>query len=809
MLVPLSWLKDYVDISDISVEELQRRMSAAGLSVERKQIVGQGIESIVIGQIVAQDRHPDSDHLWVCRVQIGSEEVQIVTGAQNIYLHGKVPVIRAGYVLPDGTKIEVSKLRGVESQGMMCSEKELQLGEGHEGIMMLGDDAVVGQRVADYLGLPDVVFDTEITANRGDCLSMVGIAREVATLFGRELKMPVSKPIHKVEQHKYSVRVQIEDTDKCSRFAAVVFDGFQLKASPVWMQQRLLRAGMRPINNLVDISNYVMLEMGQPTHAYDTSQVKDQSFVVRTAQFDERLQTLDKKVFTLSSDMLVIADSEKSLGIAGVMGGQSSKIAEDTHSLLLELANFDPVNIRKTGMKLGIRTDAIVRYERGVDSQLIPIALERINFLLSELSGAFQSSDVIDAYPVPRDLSTVQLRSRTLSTYMGMEMELISVEQILNSLGFITLSKNGDGHEWLLTVKVPSWRQGDVSIEEDLIEEVARIFGYDNLPATIPSGQIPYVTNNKRLWVKRKTLELMKGLGYQEVLTYSFNSRDQLEQSGYSADEALEMVAPLTEEHRYMRLSLLPNLLWVTQKNLVLGRDMSLFELSSVYTRRLYELIPDSAVSLGLEPLHFAGVIYKKDYSFEDQFGQIRSTLAAICSQLQIKQLKVTQDVEKVRAMRNHSMFHPGRVAALVLGESAIGLFGEIHPSLVESNSLRQAVFIFELYFDAIVEEARAVVSYQPYSIFPATTESISFVIDEQQAVGPIVDLMRSLDPRIVSIHVGKPYRGDQIESGKKAVTFTFVFQSKDGVIKDTESSQLRNLITSSLESKFQIRVRE
>ncbi len=808
MLVPLSWLKEYVDISDISVDDLQKKMSAAGLSVERKHTVGEGIEQIVIGQIVSQEKHPDSDHLWLCKVNVGANEVQIVTGAQNIYLHGKVPVVQAGQVLPDGTQIEVSKLRGVESQGMMCSENELGLGEGHEGIMMLGEDAPVGENLVKYLGLPDVVFDTEITANRGDCLSIVGIAREVATLLNKELRMPEALSMQTNMDFGIKAQVHIEDVSKCNRFATVAYDGFQLGKSPMWMQQRLLRAGMRPINNLVDISNYVMLELGQPTHAYDAKHVNDNTFYVRSALYHEKLQTLDKKVFDLTEDMLVIADSEKNLGIAGIMGGESSKITEDTHTLLLELANFDPVNIRKTGMKLGIRSDAIVRFERGVDRELIGYALERINHLLSTITGAHQASAVADAYPTPIEKTEVTLRSHMLDMYMGLHLSLSDAGRILNSLGFSTISSSGDEIEWLLKVSVPSWRHRDVSIEEDLIEEVARIYGYDNVPVSTPKGQVPLVAQNKRLKVKKRVLEVMKGLGFQEVLTYSFTSREQIEQSGYKVEEALEMVSPLSEEHRYMRLSLLPNLLWITQKNLVLNRDLVLFELSSVYHRSLYDLIPDEAVGLSLEPVHFAGIVHHKEYSFDRAFKQVVSSLRSVMNSLQVGSVSYAQDNDQIKKIRNHVMYHPGRVAAIVLRGDVIGLYGEIHPALAEKLGLKEPVFMYELFFDPLVEEAKLIVSYEPYSIYPATTEALSFVMDENQAVGPIVDSLKSLDERIVSVTVGTPYRGDQIGEGKKAVTFTFVFQSRSGPIKETDATQLRELISAFGKDTYRLQIR-
>jgi len=674
---------------------------------------------------------------------------------------------------------------------------------------MLGDDAPLGKRLVEYLGLPDTVFDVEVTANRGDCLSMVGIAREVATLFGKELRLPEVKKTESVVDTNYCVSVKIETPEICNRFAAVVFDGFQLGNSPVWMQQRLLRAGMRSINNLVDITNYVMLEIGQPTHAYDTTQVENQSFVVRTAIRGEKLQTLDKKVFELSDEMLVVADSEKNIGIAGVMGGESSKITQDTHSLLLEIANFDPVNIRRTGMKLGIRSDAIVRFERGVDREMTLLALYRINYLLATLAGAHQASAVVDMYPTPIEKTEVSLRSHLLDMYLGVKMAFAEVEKTLNSLGFATVSKAGDDVEWLLTVSVPSWRYRDVAIEEDLIEEVARIYGYDNLPISTPVGKVPVVQDNKRLRVKRRTLELMKGLGWQEVLTYSFNSKEQVEQSGYSVSEALEMVTPLSEEHRYMRLSLLPNLLWIVQKNLVLSRDLQLFELSGVYHRRLFDLIPDEAVSLGLEPTYFSGIVSLKTYSFDGAYGTVLSTLRSVFDRLDVRNVRFVQDNEVVRKVRTHGMYHPGRVGAFMLGEKVIGLFGEIHPALAEKLGLKQSMFMWELFYDSIVDDVRLVTAFEQYSIYPATTESLSFIMDETQAVGPIVVALRALDDRIVSAVVSKPYKGDQIELGKQAVTFTFVYQAKDGVVKDKDASVMRTCIVQLVKNEFNGRLRD
>ncbi len=806
MLVPLSWLKEYVDISDISLEELRKKMSASGLAVERQHTVGEGIEHIVIGEITRQERHPDSDHLWVCQVSIGTESVQIVTGAANIFEGAKVPVILPGNVLPNGTKIEVTKLRGYDSHGMMCSERELELADSHEGIMILGVDAVVGSRLVEYLGLPDIVFDVEITANRGDLNSVVGIAREVATLFGKELKMPVTLALGSTGKSDTipTISVSVEDPAACPRFSVIGFDGFTLGTSPMWMQQRLLRAGMRPINNLVDITNYVMLELGQPSHAYDALQVKDRTFVVRNAHKGEPLQTLDEKSYALDESIVVIADPEKVLGLAGIMGGNASKITAETRALLLEVANFDPVRIRRTGMKLNIRSEAIVRFERGIDVEGVPFTLSRLNHLLHEYAQARLVTPLVEVYTASAENNPVTLTSRLLQVYLGESMPCADAERILNSLGFATLSREGNDVEWRLTVSVPSWRRRDVSIEEDLIEEVTRIYGYDNVRIATPVGQIPFVPTNKKLVVKKVALDALKGLGFQEVLTYSFNSREQIEMSGYAIENALEMANPLSEEQRYLRLSLLPNLLWVAEKNKHLRQDLHLFELSSVYHRNVYDILPDEAVSLAFEPLYVSGIVAPVQYDFESAFGCVQATLRVLFSTLRITGVSFVQDAEKLQKLPAFGMFHPGRVGGISLdGENVIGLYGEIHPQLQEKLGLKQSSFMFDLAFSPLVEKAQLTVSYQPYSVYPETTEAMSFIMDESQSVGTMVASARNLDARIVKVEVGKPYHGDQIESGKKAVTFTFVYQSTEGPIKEKDAEQIRNMITEHMSTNY------
>lgn len=816
MLVPLSWLQEYVDISNIPLDELRKKMSACGLAVERQHSVGEKLENIVIGEIINLQRHPDSNHLWVCQVNIGQkiadrdlndeilQAVQIVTGAPNIFEGAKVPVVLPGGVLPDGTKIESSKLRGYDSQGMMCSERELGLGEGHEGILILDNNARVGESLVKYLCLPDIVFDVEITANRGDLLSIVGIAREIATLFNKPLLIPETRKLVLAGAQKYSVDAEILNSKRCNRFVAAVFDEFDLKPSPIWMQQRLIRSGMRPINNLVDITNYVMLEIGQPTHAYDASQVKDHSFIVRDGKKNEKLQTLDGKIFELTEDMLVVADREKALGLAGIMGGESSKITRETKTLVLEAANFDPVNIRRTGMKLNIRTDAIIRFERGVDSELGIVAMERINALFVTLAGAHLSSNVVDVYPGKAESGTVTLGSRKLAVYLGEWLDLKRAELILNGLGFKTVSIEGGDEEWQLSVSVPSWRSRDISIEEDLIEEVTRIYGYDNLTISTPKGAIPYLPSSKKVEVKKRSLNLLKGMGYQEVLTYSFNSKEQIESSGYSVETALEMANPLSEEQRYLRMSLLPNLLWTVERNKYLKRDLLLFELSSVYHHRLLDILPDDSVSIAFEPLFLSGLVAPQNYDFDAAYSKVISSLDALMRNLRIASFSLIQDTELLKKFPIYTMFHPGRVAGVSLDEkNIIGLVGEIHPHAMELRQLKQPLFLFELEYSSIVECANLVTSYKKYSTYPETKESLSFILSLSQQVGGIVSGLKLIDERILSIEVGKPYKGDQIEEGKKAITFTFIYQSMSGPIKDKDATEIREKIIEFLVSNY------
>ncbi|MDQ3239029.1 MAG: phenylalanine--tRNA ligase subunit beta [bacterium] len=807
MLVPLSWLSEYIDLSGIPLKELRHKMSSAGLSVDRQQIVGGGLEKIKIGEIKSQEKHPDSDYLWVCQVESAGQVHQIVTGASNVFVGAKIPLILCGEVLPDGTKIETTKLRGIDSNGMMCSEKELGLGDNHEGIMILDQECDVSVSFCEYMGLPDVVFDVEVTSNRGDCLSMVGIAREISALINKPLIMPATLIPDSESAQKYNIKANVLEKSKCLRFCAVAFDNFKIAQSPVWLRQRLVRAGVRPVNNLVDISNYVMLEIGQPTHAYDAKYIKDYSFKIRNAKDNDVLQTLDKKTVALNNEMLVIADGEKVLGLAGVMGGEGSKITDSTEALIMEIANFDPISIRKTGMKSNIRSEAIIRYERGIDPELVSLAASRINFLMVSVMGGGIVSNILDIYSTNLGHAEVTLTSRKLKTILGTFIKLEYAERVLNALGFKTVNTFGGDDEWSLKVAVPSFRNRDVSIEEDLIEEVTRIYGYENVKISTPVGNIPIGVTNKRLQVKKKILEVMMGNGYQEILTYSFNSKTQIEQSGYKIEQALELAQPLNEDQRYMRMSLLPNILWTVQKNLVLKEDLYLYELSSVYHKQLFQMLPDESVGLAFEPLYFSCVISLVEYNFDESYQKIYTMLGNLFDKLHIKHLSFSQKSEDIDSFKTSGMFHPGRCCVVKIAGETIGILGETHPKLVDDLNLKQPLFMFEIRTDVIVENTVLVSSYSHYSIYPATTEKMSFIFDINQNMGDVVLGLKNLSPLIADITLTKPYF-EGLEKDKKAVTISFVYQSINGPVKDADTTFLRSEITQYISKMYKATLR-
>jgi phenylalanyl-tRNA synthetase beta chain len=779
-------------------------MSAAGLSVEREEKIGEHLEDIVIGQIIHKESHPNSDHLWVCKVAIGQKEpLQIVTGAQNINVGDIVPVVQSGGVLPDNTRIEATVLRGVQSSGMMCSAQELKIGDDHSGILILDATARVGESFAKFYGFPDVVFDVEITPNRGDLLSMVGIAREVSVLLNRPLRMPKLKSLSQEGgRQENALSVRIEDKRDCDRFSAIALKGNFGVATPFYIQQRLIRAGMRPISLLVDISNYVMLELGQPSHAYDAKQVLGNEFVVRRGYFEEEFVALDDTKLELDPHMLVVADSQKVLGLAGIMGGKYSGVGKDTETVFLEAAHFEGVLIRKTTMRTNLRSEASSRFEKRVDPTLTLIALERYYELISQITDVTVCSQVVDENHVSYQSRSVTLRSAKLKTYLGKDFALNYVENVLNNLGFETVDSTHAGEHggWHITVEVPSWRLFDVSIEEDLIEEVARIYGYAHIKSSMPKGRIPSSVQNNKLELKKKVLTGLVALGWSEVLTYSFNSREQIELSGYEISRAVKVHNPLSEDQRFLRLSLLPHLLQLVSNNLQTNDELKLFECSRVYHQKLYATLPAELVNEELEKEYLSFVYSNKNVGVAEQLAEFSETLGLVFGMTK-KKYRILQKREVIESFSCFKMFHPGRVAAIVIGDCPVGLFGQIHPRVMENLRINSSVIAAEIDGDLSELFTSEVPIFKHFSAFPCTEENLTFLVGKNVLIGPVIERLALVDERIKEIKLK-----DRYVKGEKeitSVTLKLVYQKMDGPISQNEAAEIRNELIRTLQDEF------
>ena len=527
MKVSLNWLNDYVNIS-LSSKELAEKLTMSGNEVGRIDVVGGTWEHVFVGQVTALDKHPNADRLKLATIDLGTERITVVTGAPNLEVGQKVPFAKVGARLIDGHTGEVAelkpaKIRGVRSEGMACSEKELGISDNHQGIMILPSDAPVGVPLSQYLG--DTIYDIKVTPNRADCLSVIGIAREVAALTNQPTHIPEPSYAEEGNPIHDSISIEIADPDLCSRYCASLVTGVKIGPSPQWMQQRVIAGGMRPISNVVDITNYVMLEYGQPLHSFDYSQIKGKKIIVRRARNDEPLYTLDGMKRDLNPNMLVIADEKYPIALAGVMGGADSEVIDPTTSILLESANFNNISIRRTSIKLNLRSEASSRFERGLSPELAPIALRRATQLLLELAGGKAARGIADVYPGKREQKPVLLPKERVGRVLGLELSTERIQKVLESLGFGCRSAGTSGD---LMVTIPYWRT-DVRMADDLVEEIARIIGYDEIPTTLLSSQIPQQVPAPMLSLKEQIRDLLVGCGMQEVITYSLVSQATLD----------------------------------------------------------------------------------------------------------------------------------------------------------------------------------------------------------------------------------------------------------------------------------------
>ena len=792
MNVSLNWLKTYIDF-DFSPAELADRLTMLGIEVESIKQLGAGLEGVVVGKVISITTHPNADKLTLCKVDIGEmDALQIVCGAPNVREGMFAPVATIGTALPTGITIKRAKLRGEESHGMLCSEKELTISDEASGLMDLPSNLSVGMSLTEALGLNDLILELEITPNRPDCLSMLGVAREIRAETGNRIKFPEAAPQESGADIREITSVTIDDPDLCPRYAARVVQGVQVAESPPWLKQRLESVGVAAINNIVDVTNFVLMEYGQPLHAFDYHKLAENRIVVRRAKENETITTLDEEERKLNPNMLVIADAEKPVALAGVMGGHYSEITEKTGDVLLESANFQPASIRSTSKELGLHTEASYRFERGADLEVVISALDRAAQLIVELAGGTICKGVVDVYPGRKEPLKIRLRKERVNFILGTSIEVEEIDQILSRLGFgiEPLQTEVDNFE----IRVPSFRS-DITREIDLIEEIARVHGYDNIPTTLPKGDIPMPPTDTSVEVRRRIRNLLLGSGMMEAVNYSFIHPNCFEKVRLNDDHPLRGVIklqnPLSPEMSILRTTLIPSLLENAKHNHNhQTNNIALFEMSSVFIQ-------------GKEPARVAGIlagdigggVYGNPYRSPD-FFDIKGIVEGLLDVCGIHGYELQQTEEPT--------YHPGRNAEVLLGETRIGIMGEVHPVVLENYELPFKAYLFEFDLQKITDAANFSKRFDPIPKYPSIQRDLAIVVNQGLKSDIPMEIINTTSGEWVdSIRLFDVYQGNQVPDGKKSLAYTITYHSATETLTDKAVNDLHDKIVQRLNKKL------
>ena len=793
MLLSRKWLNEFVDVSldEYKDREFAEAMTVSGSKVEITEDLSKKIRNVVAGRVISMEKHPDSDHMYVCMVDVGKDSpVQIVTGAQNVKTGDIVPAALDGSLLPDGTEIHSSILRGVESDGMLCSLKELGLTL-HDypyaienGIWIIEEDCAPGDDIGKLIGMDDHVVEFEITPNRPDCLCVIGLAREAAVTFGKELKLHTPVVEAKAGGNINDMaKIIIEDPELCPRYTARMVKNVKIAPSPAWMRERIRNAGMRPINNIVDITNYVMLEYGQPMHAFDFSCVNNGEVHIRRAKKGESIQTLDGNERALSENMLCICDTDKPICVAGVMGGANSEIVGDTAMVLFESANFNGPSVRRTATALGMRTDASSRYEKGLDPENTIKAVQRACELIELLGAGEVVEGIIDVVPNEIKKTSVKLEPGKINALLGTDISEEEMRRILLDLGF-GFDKD--------TVLVPSWR-GDVEHYSDLAEEVARFFGYNEIPVKFSGAINKCGGYTDSQLCENKIGEICRSLGMDEIITYSFISASYYDKINLPSDsplrDSLRILNPLGEDTSIMRTTILPSMLEIITRNFNFrNKAASLYEIGRIYLKRDDGLADEpKIVSLGM-------------YGDGVDFFTLKGNVEAI-----LKGLRVGDTAKiKYTAKKDNPSYHPGRCAEVWAGDSCIGILGQISPSVCANYGLDCEVYCAELSFDALFEHKGALPVYKPLPRFPSVTRDIALICDIKIPVGDLEEcIIRSGGEYLKNCELFDVYTGHHIAEGRKSVAFSLTMRSDDHTLTDDDAEKTVAAVLKALDSEF------
>ena len=797
MLISLNWLKQYVDINE-SIEELEEALTMIGQEVEAIDVKGKYLDHVYVGQVVEYGQHPDSDKLSLLKVDLAQEELlQIICGAPNHKLGDKVAVATIGACLPGEFKIKKAKVRGVESCGMLCSEKELGLGEDHEGIIILPEDAPVGTLLKDYLEINDVVFELEITPNRPDCLSHIGIAREVAAYYKRKVKYP--KTVLNVVNESTSdvIAIDIMTKEKYKIYTAKIIRNIKVKESPKWLKDRLKSIGLKPINNIVDATNFVMMEYNHPLHAFDLNKISGNKIIVREANAGEKIVTLDGVERTLEAGELVIADGGKAIAIAGVMGGQNSSIDNGTTDILLEVAHFNPQIIRKTSKRLGLSSDSSYRFERGVDLEDAEVVINRIASVIQEISGGEILHNNAEKYHAKYQKREITLNLEKLNKFIGKTLTLETVGGILASLQ-IELISNYNGN---LIVTPPSYRD-DLTRPADLYEEVIRMYGFANIEAKMPiesirAGQVFPETEIVDRYKRR-----LVGVGLQEVINYSFIPKDALAKVKMSA-ETIDVMNPITEEMTTMRATLIYSLLTNVRDNFNRSLfDLNLFEVGRAYTKKEDSKLANEKVKVAIA---IAGKKDKELWNVKPEaydFYDLKAYVEAFLESIGIKKYQVYRS--------ENTSFHPGRSVDVKVGRDLLGTYGEIHPDVAENLDIKKfRVYVAEFDAETLEKYSSEKVKYEGVVKYPAVERDLAIVLNKDVLVGAMLDDIKKLTNIIEKVELFDVYEGDRIEADKKSAAINIMMRSKVGTLNEEDVNKTIESILQTIKKKYNGEIRQ
>lgn len=792
MRVPLSWARDYVPLPSFGA--IAERLTQAGLEVKRVETIGGSWEKVSVALVTDVQPHPNADRLRLVTVDLGGRTQTVVCGAPNVSVGQKVAFASLGAKLLDGhtgqtATLKAAKIRGVVSEGMVCSEKELGLSEDHDGILVLPGEAPVGKSLAEFMG--DEVLDVEVTPNRPDWMSVLGIGHDLAALSSLAFIMPKVEYQESTTDIGSLARVEIADAGLCRRYCATIIQGVKIGPSPRWMQRRLELCGMRPINNVVDVTNYVMLEFGQPLHAFDYSLINEGRIVVRQATQGEAIISLDGVSRELSAGMLVIADPQRAVAVAGVMGGLNSEVSASTTTVLVESANFHEATVRRTAAALNMRSEASMRFEKGLPEGLPMPALLRATQLIIETSGGRAARGVIDVFPNPRPRPAIYLAAGEMQRLLGTEIPLESAKKTLEALGFGCKAASDTG----LEVTSPFWR-ADANLDVDLIEEVARTVGYDRIPTTMMCAPIPPYRPSPELWLKEALAGVLTACGLQEVINYSLTSRDSLARvstnAGLDGPAPVMIANPMSREFECLRTSLRPRLIANVASNQRFQDRIGLFEIGRVYMGRKDDLPHESEI-LGVVLSGSSQPVSWRTKERSWDFYDVKGVAEAIFARLGVEASFVPATGPGLRE---------GRCADMLAGSIRLGTLGELHPKVLENFKAEGPVFLLELDLERLLPVVSREFKYNPLPRFPSVSRDTALIIDRSVKYEEVLALVKGL-PLVTQVVLFDVYEGGQVPKGKKSIAFRVVYQSPDHTLTDEEVNQVQQQMVDALSANL------